>query len=263
MLTRSAVKGRNWPACTPSGAWARSLAGLNGPALSLIDLFKDADAEVRAQAAKTLGDYPVGYVPGKGSPADKAWPLASEKLIALLDDPSPRVRFFAAQTLGKIGRGPCRSVKPIVKLLSDNADKDLYLRHAGVMAMAGNFDHDALLKVAKHPSSSVRMAAVLAMRRQKDADVSMFLNDNDPKIVLEAARAIADTNLTRRLCRPGGCSGAAHVDHEGLAGRGDRSALSACGRQRLFASAESPAPRPWPVSPARTDVSNKMRIEAL
>jgi quinoprotein glucose dehydrogenase len=167
----------------------------NQPALSLLRLLHDREDEVRAQAAKTLGDMRVVFAPEKGSTVDKDWTEVAEKLVPLLGDASPRVRFFAAQSLGKIGRGKVH--EPIVKMLLENADKDHYLRHAGVLAMAGNFDHAALEKAATHPSSSIRLAALLAMRRTKDAGIRAFLQDVEPRLVLEAARAIADTSLAQ------------------------------------------------------------------
>src|SRR5690606_18584561 len=58
----------------------------------LIPVLNDADAEVRAQAAKWLGD--VRYEPAAGA------------LVPLLADTSSRVRFFAAEALGRIGHEP-------------------------------------------------------------------------------------------------------------------------------------------------------------
>src|SRR5437867_5258520 len=93
----------------------------------LVQLFGDTDAEVRAQAAKVLGErhYLKSY----------------DGLIKLLGDPSPRVRFFAALGLGKLGRR--EALPAVLALLRDNADKDAYLRHAGVMALTWI---DALLR---------------------------------------------------------------------------------------------------------------------
>jgi len=56
-------------------------------AASLVPLLKDGDAEIRAQAAKLLGDLRYG-------------PAAST-LVPMLRDASPRVRFFAAEALGR------------------------------------------------------------------------------------------------------------------------------------------------------------------
>src|SRR5699024_3613330 len=55
----------------------------------LISFLNDSDSEIRAQAAKMLGD--VRYEP------------AGEALIPLLSDENARVRFFAAEALGRIG----------------------------------------------------------------------------------------------------------------------------------------------------------------
>src|SRR6266496_1908834 len=110
--------------------------------------------------------------------------------MKLLGDPSPRVRFFAATSLGKLGRR--ESLPAIFAMLRQNADQDPYLRHAGVMALTWIGDLDALSAAAKESSPAVRMGALLAMRRLERTEIRLFLNDSDPAIVLEAARAIND-----------------------------------------------------------------------
>jgi quinoprotein glucose dehydrogenase len=45
---------------------------------------------------------------------------------------------------------------------------------------------------AKDGSVAVRMASLLAMRRVARPEIAQFLNDAEPKLVLEAARAIND-----------------------------------------------------------------------
>jgi quinoprotein glucose dehydrogenase len=142
----------------------------------LLALLGDGDAEVRAQAAKILGD--------------RRFPGAYDGLMKLLGDASPRVRFFAAMGLGKLGRR--EALPAIFAMLRENADKDPYLRHAGVMALTGINDMDALVTAAKDNSSAVRMGALLAMRRLRRAEIALFLKDADPALVLEAARAIND-----------------------------------------------------------------------
>jgi quinoprotein glucose dehydrogenase len=146
-------------------------------------LLADGDAEVRAQAAKVLGDGRVA--------------AASEKLIALLKDSEPRVRFFAAQALGRIGVK--EAVGPVLVMLRDNADKDAYLRHAGVMALAGSGDTKALLAAAEDTSPAVRMAVLLALRRVESKEVARFLADTDPLLVQEAARAIHDVPINEAM----------------------------------------------------------------
>ncbi|HVY71383.1 MAG TPA: HEAT repeat domain-containing protein, partial [Verrucomicrobiae bacterium] len=146
----------------------------------VLPLLTDRDAEVRAQAAKVLGDHHAL--------------AAYDGLIKLLADQSPRVRFFAAQGLGKLGRR--ESFPAIVEFLRQNGDSDRVLRHAGVMALIGANDADALLAAAKDTSPAVRMGVLLAMRRLERGEIAGFLNDAQPAIVLEAARAINDTPIS-------------------------------------------------------------------
>jgi putative heme-binding domain-containing protein len=136
----------------------------------------DADAEIRAQAAKLLGD--LRYAP------------ASSALVPLLRDASPRVRFFAAEALGRVAHRP--AVPPIVEMLAANNDEDVYLRHAGALALARIGAAEPVVALAGHQSRAVRIAAVVALRRMRDAGVARFLADQDEYVVTEAARAITD-----------------------------------------------------------------------
>lgn len=145
----------------------------------LAPLLGDPDPEVRSQTAKVFGQ--------------QRWVQANSKLIELLADPVPRVRFFAAQTLG-LNR--CQAALPaLVKLIRDNQDSDPYLRHAAVQALVNLGDHAALLALRDDASSAVRMAVLLVLRRNSDIGISYFLNDPDPLIATEAARAINDLPL--------------------------------------------------------------------
>jgi quinoprotein glucose dehydrogenase len=149
----------------------------------LVALLKDADAEIRAQTAKVLGDGRL-----------KA---AADALAGRLKDDSPRVRFFAAVALGKVTG--TASLSRLVDMLRDNADSDPFVRHAAVMGLAGTQTPDALLKVADDPSVSVRLGVLLALRRLERAEISRFLNDSDPLVVIEAARAIHDLPIVAAL----------------------------------------------------------------
>jgi quinoprotein glucose dehydrogenase len=153
--------------------WGLSQRGELGPVAALL---ADADAEVRAQASKVLGDH--------------RYKAATDGLLPLLKDPSARVRSFAAMALGKIGSKA--AVGPLFELLRENADKDAWLRHAGVIALAWIGDADAIKAKSGDESTSVRLAALLALRRLKRAEVADFLEDKEPAIVFEAARAIND-----------------------------------------------------------------------
>ncbi len=145
----------------------------------LLPLLKDPDPEIRAQAAKWLGD--IRYA--KAGPA----------LLPLLKDPAPRARFFAAEALGRIAYEP--AIQPLIEMLEANRDEDLYLRHAGSLALARIGKAEPLMGLAGHPSRSVRIAAVIALRRMRHPGLSRFLSDKDEYIVTEAARAINDDHF--------------------------------------------------------------------
>lgn len=114
-----------------------------------------------------------------------------------LKDREPRVRFQAALTAGK--SGDQRVLPAIIAMLKDNNDADPYLRHAGVMALVGIGEKDAIKQAASDASSAVRLASLLAMRRLHMPEAADFLNDADGKIVLEAARAIYDEPIPEAL----------------------------------------------------------------
>jgi len=161
---------------------------------------------VRAQAAKVLGQANTGN---------------RTRMARLLADENPRVRFFAALALGKIGN--IETLPAVLSMLRANADQDVYLRHAGVMALtsmargantpAGSSTPAPLAKVSPDSlklkkafgaavtdnSDAVRMACLLALRRLESPDVAQFLADANPLLVAEAARAINDLPITNAL----------------------------------------------------------------
>jgi len=166
------------------GQIARKKIDTNPKALDVVKgLADDADPEVRSQALKVLGE-------GKAITAKNA-------VVAGLNDKEPRVRFHAAMAAAQIG--DATMLPQILNLLKVNKDQDPYLRHAGVMALAGIADREALKKSTNDASPSVRLASVLAMRRLHMPEVASFLSDIDPNIVLEAARAIYDEPIPEAM----------------------------------------------------------------
>lgn len=145
-------------------------------ATSLVALLSDKDDEIKAQAAKIIGD--VRY-----------WG-ASDELLGLLKHPSPRVKMFAVEALGRTKDQI--ATMPIIEVMIQNADKDLWLRHAGMIALGRIGNTDALTSLCSHPNRSARIAAVVALRRMEDPGVACFLQDEEEFIVAEAARAIND-----------------------------------------------------------------------
>ncbi len=149
----------------------------------LLPLLGDTDSSVRAQTAKILGDHRVAR--------------AYDGLARLVAEPNPRLQFFAAMALGRLGRKD--AVPLLLALLKENADRDPYLRHAAVMGLAWIGDVPSLLAAQKDASPAVRMGALLALRRLGRGEVATALTDAIPKIVLEAARAIHDEPIPAAL----------------------------------------------------------------
>ncbi len=150
-----------------------------GVSTDLIPLLDDGDSEVRAQAAKTLGDL-----------REKA---AGAGLQKLLRDPSPRVRGFAAIGLSRVGLREAEA--GLIEVLRENDDRDAVLRYAAVSGLAACSVPERLVGLAKDSSRAVRVGALNALRRSGNPKVAEFLKDTDPKVVAEAARAICDESI--------------------------------------------------------------------
>ncbi len=177
-LLEKAVNQRDNQLARVHGIWGiGQLARRNREfAATLLPLLRDADPEIVAQVAKALGDAEIA--------------TAAPTLLELLEHASPRVRFYAAEALGQLKHAP--AVEPLLRLLEANDDNDLYLRHAGVAALSRIGATDAVLRLANHPKRSMRIAAVLVLRRLKHEKVALFLNDVSEYVSMEAARAIND-----------------------------------------------------------------------
>ena len=161
--------------------WGLGQVGRKDPTAlrSVIARLTDSESRVRAQAAKVLGDA--------------RYQAAAPDLVKLLADSDPHVRLQAALALGKLGYRP--AVEPVLAMLAADEGRDPYLRHAGVMAILGSGDIEALWAHASDPRASVRMAVVLVARRLADARVAKLLGDTDLEVATEAARAINDVPI--------------------------------------------------------------------
>jgi len=157
---------------------------------ALYPLSADANVEVRAQAARVLGD--------------SRFALALPQLARAAADPQPRVRYFGVLGLGKIGKlGGSEGIETVlqaaVQSLRDNQDADPFLRHAAVFALTALNDPGALEPLTEDSSPSIRMGALLALRRLQRPEIAKFLYDPSPALVTEAARAIYDAPIPAPL----------------------------------------------------------------
>lgn len=151
-------------------------AGLRAADWESLEWLREEDDEVRAQAVRTVGT------------AGARW--LAPVVVPFLQDDSARVRYFAALSLGKLRY--VDAAPALADLLRENAGEDVFLRHAVSVALFEMNDAAALGALAEDPSAAVRMGALLAMRRLRRPEISRFLADPDPRLVVEAARAIHD-----------------------------------------------------------------------
>lgn len=142
----------------------------------LLPLLKDKDEEIIAQAAKIIGDIKLENT--------------GSELVPLLKSKNPRIQFYAAEAIGRIAYQD--AVTPLIQMLEANNDDELYLRHAGVLALSRIGKVEPIVALANNPSKALRTAAVLVLRRLKNDNIALFLNDKDEYIVTEAARGIND-----------------------------------------------------------------------
>ncbi len=143
---------------------------------SLRGLVDHPHAEVRAHAVRLLGE-----LGGEG---------LGQLIRPRLADDSLRVRYFAALSLGRLEDKA--SYDAVVRLLEENDNQDPIVRHGGTMALTQLASNGQLESLASSESVAVRLAAVVALRRNEAAEVARFLDDPDPRVVVEAARAIHD-----------------------------------------------------------------------
>lgn len=151
---------------------------------TLLPLLQDADSEVRANAARVLGDL--------RSPAAKA-PL----LEVLKIDDSLRVKSLAAIALSRIvpesDKDAAEALFSAVRKNGEGAP-DIVLRHALLTALHRIAPTELAASKADSDSKEERLLALLTLRRHESPEAAKFLNDENPMIVREAVRAIYDTD---------------------------------------------------------------------
>ena len=144
----------------------------NDPLVRIRGKLSDADAQVRAEAARTYG-------------------VALHKPATGHINPESQKADFV----------------PLFKLLKDNDNQDAYLRQAVVEALiaAGGGASPCELTSAWKAAGSdfntpaVRMGVVLALRKMQCSKLDDWLADADPLVMSEAARAIYDQELLRPM----------------------------------------------------------------
>ena len=164
---------------------------------TLISLLEDENAEIRTQAAKTIGDHFGRHLALHKAPFPNQQGLFDErnllvrKLIPLLKDGSDRVKFHAAIAIGNLGIE--EGAQPILEMVNalDNVNYT-YLRHAAIVGLTGCASSEFLESVYDETFELAHGVAVIAMRRRGDPAVAKFLNSLTGGVSEGAARAIHD-----------------------------------------------------------------------
>ena len=160
------------------GIWGIGQLAANDKSVAsnLVNLLTDKDPEIIAQAIKVMGD--VEYAE------------AGKNLTDLLLSTNPRIQFYAAQAIGRIKYEA--AVPTLLKMLENNNDADVYIRHAGVLALSRIGQVGPIANLVNNDNKALRTASVLVLRRLGREKIALFLNDKDEYIVTEAARGIND-----------------------------------------------------------------------
>ncbi|HEB53085.1 MAG TPA: c-type cytochrome [bacterium] len=149
-------------------------------ATRLLPLCDADDADVRAMAARALGDARCNDAEGR--------------LRKLLADDNSRVRREAAFALARLGEAASRSLDALLALLRHNDDRDAVLRHAAVTALAACVP-SAQLDGRGDDTLAVQRGVLLALAKQASPLVAGYLDHPDEQLRFEAARAIYETPI--------------------------------------------------------------------
>lgn len=183
----AAIRDTSNPLKRLHGIWGLGQIARGGNPCVLDGLpFRDPDVEVRSQIAKVVGDA-------------KHLDAAPKLLAWLEDDPSLRLKSFAAIALGKMQYKP--ALDALVRVVQNNEDQDPVLRGACVRAIASITQDPPVEKWGEDGTPAVRRMCVLVLRELGSPKLAKFLADQDPSIVLEAARAIHDLPVAGALPR--------------------------------------------------------------
>jgi len=219
--------------------------------------------EIRCVAVRNVGEAWAGRTDtAAGGAADREASRAA--LIERLGDENLHVRAAAAIAVGQLGTGSRAVVDALVAMAERDSsgevgrdDGDPHLRHAIVMGFAAAVDAPTRADLVAHGSAAVRLVDCLAMRRCRDGQLVRFLADSDPRIVLEAARAIHDLPMEPLLPALAACA----------TYQPPQSQMDDALVRRVISAAEKlgtpEAARLLAVVAARSDLATDRRVEAI
>jgi HEAT repeat protein len=162
---------------------------------------RDADAGVRALAAKTLGELKRRSIEGNVD-----WAEIVTGLTDGLVDEDPDVRFESARALGRIDAASTKARDVLVSLLDDAGTQPLMIAVV-VTALAGHSDANAEILIPRlrllmaHPQAEVRenvsaaVAGCDAMAAALVGELITALDDDEPIVRENAASALGRSGI--------------------------------------------------------------------
>ena len=156
--------------------------GVEGSADPSVDALSSKESEVRANAARVVGDSMV--VEGQSD------------LLKLLNDPSSRVVSLSAIALGRVASKEDESVvKALFAVAQENQGKDfdVTIRHSLLSALDRVAGDAQLSAFSKSEEVEQRLLCVLLQRRRASSELAEFLADPNLAVRNEALLAIYDT----------------------------------------------------------------------
>lgn len=195
--------------------------------LFLAELFTDADPEIQTQSLRVFGELPVsnhclevstlttnsnarvrtaawGTFPRLLARGESALvkPSSKRALVKFMNGWNPTPKARPAGDLDALTHGPSlRDDLVLAGLVAGDLD-DPVARQAKVEGLSRIASHgfpEMLALADTHADPRIRMLGVLARRRLRDPALGRFLQDRNPLVVLEAARAIHDLPVTNAL----------------------------------------------------------------
>ena len=157
---------------------------------------KDTDNEAIKNSIESAlaGRDPILKAAAATIIGERAWLTSAKQLRDLLASENARVRYHAADALGRLKDS--KSLGAVVGLLTGTDATDPAMRHAVATALSRVADAETLGSLVDHENTAVRLAAVVALGKQRSGAVSAFLSDSDRAVVLQAARTIHDLPLS-------------------------------------------------------------------
>ena len=157
--------------------------GVEGSADPIVDALSSKEPEVRANAARVVGDSLV--LEGQSD------------LLKLLKDPSSRVVSLSAIALGRVApKGDEEAVNALFAVAQRNQGKDfeVTLRHSLLSALDRVAGDAQLSAFSKSEEVEQRLLCVLLQRRRASSELAEFLADENQAVRNEALLAIYDTD---------------------------------------------------------------------